>query len=118
MDSYTVKLNVNLKIGSGETITKGRVFRGPLVELPDYVQELVKEKSRHVVIMIDTPVKEIDISTDLDEVPLVDEVLEIPEVEVVEVVETPVSVVVPKQAPKKVTKKPAQKTQTKLNRSQ
>ena len=56
---YTIKLKVNLKVGSGEVLSKGRVFRGPLKELPRFVQEWVEEKPPYVEITKSVPVVEV-----------------------------------------------------------
>lgn len=70
MSSYSVKLKVNLKLGSGQVLTKGHEFRGPLKDLPKSVAEMVEEKSRHLEVRELAPVQEVISKTDSeDEVP-------------------------------------------------
>jgi len=57
MSSYSVKLKVNLKIGSGQVLTKGHEFRGPLKDLPKDIAGMVEEKSRHLEVRELAPVK-------------------------------------------------------------
>jgi hypothetical protein len=48
MDSHTVKLKVNLKVSSTCTLRKGQTFSGPFEELPEAVQRLITDDSRHI----------------------------------------------------------------------
>jgi len=44
----TVKLKVNLKVSSTEIFQRGHVFRGPVEELPGFVQTIVEERDHSV----------------------------------------------------------------------
>ena len=45
---YEVTLNVNLKTGSMGVIQKGTKYSGPLEELPQFVQRLVKDDNPRI----------------------------------------------------------------------
>lgn len=59
MDRYSIKLKVNLKIGSGDTLSRGHVFSGLLKDFPEEIQEMVKDDSRHLEIAKETPQPEV-----------------------------------------------------------
>lgn len=48
-----VILNSYFKLGNGEMVTKGACYEGPLEDLPDFVQTLVNENSRHITVVPD-----------------------------------------------------------------
>jgi hypothetical protein len=93
MDIYAVKLKVNLKIKDGTIITKGRAYRAPLQELPDFVQRMIAGKSRRLEVQIVPapvevpPTKVADVPTKKDVVEVVPEA--VPEVVPETVVEVP-----------------------------
>lgn len=59
MERYSIKLLVNLKVGSGDTISRGRQYSGLLKDFPKDIQELVGENSPLLEVVKEAPKPEV-----------------------------------------------------------
>jgi len=50
MQSIKVTLKGTLKMGNGDILSKGHVFRGPVGDLPEEIQKMVKKNSSVLLI--------------------------------------------------------------------
>lgn len=58
MQSVKVTLKGTLKMGNGDILSKGHVFRGPVESFPEEIQKMVKKKSSVLLIQNDAPSQE------------------------------------------------------------
>jgi hypothetical protein len=54
MSTYTVKLKVNLKVGVSTILQKGQRYSGPLEELPNFIQRIIKEDNPKIAEILKT----------------------------------------------------------------
>ena len=58
MQSIKVTLKGTLKMGNGDILSRGHVFRGPVESFPEEIQKMVKKKSSILLIQNDAPSQE------------------------------------------------------------